>query len=70
MIRVLKANTYIIYKERSTLRCKYKHNFLKSKYKSVKIRYKSLIKEFQRLKEDEQHRLSLEWSLQRTLSDI
>jgi len=29
-----------------------------------------LIKEFQRLKEDEQHRLSLEWNLQRTLSKI
>jgi hypothetical protein len=29
-----------------------------------------LIREFQRLKEDEQHRLSLEWNLQRTLSKI
>jgi hypothetical protein len=29
-----------------------------------------LIIEFQRLKEDEQHRLSLEWNLQRTLSKI
>jgi hypothetical protein len=29
-----------------------------------------LIKEFQRLKEDEYHRLSLEWNLQRTLSKI
>jgi hypothetical protein len=29
-----------------------------------------LIKEFQRLKEDEQQRLSLEWNLQRTLSKI
>ncbi|GHU95619.1 hypothetical protein FACS1894156_5520 [Bacteroidia bacterium] len=29
-----------------------------------------LIKEFQRLKEDEQRRLSLEWNLQRTLSKI
>jgi hypothetical protein len=29
-----------------------------------------LIKEFQRLKEDDQHRLSLEWNLQRTLSKI
>lgn len=29
-----------------------------------------LITEFQRLKEDEQHRLSLEWNLQRTLSKI
>ncbi|MDR0872857.1 MAG: KilA-N domain-containing protein [Prevotellaceae bacterium] len=29
-----------------------------------------LIKEFKRLKEDEQHRLSLEWNLQRTLSKI
>jgi hypothetical protein len=29
-----------------------------------------LVKEFQRLKEDEQQRLSLEWNLQRTLSKI
>jgi hypothetical protein len=29
-----------------------------------------LIKEFQRLKEDEQHRLSLEWNLQRTLAKV
>jgi phage regulator Rha-like protein len=29
-----------------------------------------LITEFQRLKEDEQQRLSLEWNLQRTLSKI
>jgi hypothetical protein len=29
-----------------------------------------LIREFQRLKEDEQQRLSLEWNLQRTLSKI
>jgi hypothetical protein len=29
-----------------------------------------LIKEFQRLKEDENHRLSLEWNLQRTLSKV
>ncbi|MDR0545136.1 MAG: KilA-N domain-containing protein [Odoribacteraceae bacterium] len=29
-----------------------------------------LVREFKRLKEDEQHRLSLEWNLQRTLSKI
>ena len=29
-----------------------------------------LIKEFQRLKEDETHRLNLEWNLQRTLSKV
>jgi hypothetical protein len=29
-----------------------------------------LIREFQRLKEDEQHRLSLEWNLQRTLAKV
>jgi len=29
-----------------------------------------IIKDYQRLKEDEQHRLSLEWNLQRTLSKI
>jgi hypothetical protein len=29
-----------------------------------------LVREFKRLKEEEQHRLSLEWNLQRTLSKI
>jgi KilA-N domain len=43
-------------------------NWLRSR-SSVEFRF-YLIKEFQRLKDDENHRLKLDWNLQRTLAKI